>query len=130
MRFCEKPPREPPTASRPPSANSSTSTPHTNAHLLQEPRLCVWLIQNSLAAGKVDYDAHMSHVAILGEGLLSRTRVLTRSRADAAVAHGAKLRENVGFRRAAVDVTRELVVIMYAMVKPGELFNREETAIA
>ncbi|WP_353001254.1 hypothetical protein [Mesorhizobium sp. M1295] len=43
---------------------------------------------------------------------------------------GLKLRENVGFNRAVVDVARELVVIMYAMLKPGELFNREETAIA
>ena len=35
-----------------------------------------------------------------------------------------KLREKIGFKRAAVAVARKLAVIMHAMLKSGELFNR------
>lgn len=39
-----------------------------------------------------------------------------------------KLREKVGFKRAAVAVARKLAVIMYAMLPSGELFTRKAAA--
>jgi transposase len=41
-----------------------------------------------------------------------------------------KLREKVGFKRAAVAVARKLAVIMHAMLRSGELFNRTPAAQA
>jgi hypothetical protein len=35
-----------------------------------------------------------------------------------------KLREKVGFKRAAVAVARKLAVIMHSMLKSGESFDR------
>jgi transposase len=35
-----------------------------------------------------------------------------------------KLREKIGFKRAAVAVARKLAVIMHAMLRSGELFTR------
>ena len=43
---------------------------------------------------------------------------------------GLKLREKIGFKRAAVAVARKLAVIMHAMLKSGELFNREDATVA
>lgn len=53
--------------------------------------------------------------------------ILTRSRADCSLRP--KLRDKIGFRRAGVAVARKLAVIMHAMLKSGELFNREEAAM-
>lgn len=36
---------------------------------------------------------------------------------------GLKLRERLGFKRAAVAVARKLAVIMHSMLKAGEAFN-------
>jgi transposase len=40
------------------------------------------------------------------------------------------LRERIGFKRAAVAVARKLAVIMHAMLKSGEPFNRAVSATA
>ena len=43
---------------------------------------------------------------------------------------GSMLRERIGFKRAAVAVARKLAVIMHAMLKSGEVFNRAVSAPA
>ena len=83
-------------------------------------------------SGQVDYDGHISrrgdhHL----RGLLyeAATVILTRSSADSRLrAWGLKLRERVGFKRAAVAVARKLAVMMHAMLKTGELFDRSISA--
>lgn len=78
-------------------------------------------------SGEVDYDGHISrrgdkHL----RGLLyeAAVTVLTRSQADSGLREwGLKLRERVGFKRAAVAVARKLAVIMHAMLKSGGLFD-------
>ena len=85
-------------------------------------------------SGEVDYDGHISrrgdrHL----RGLLyeAATVILTRSLADSALrTWGLKLRERVGFKRAAVAVARKLAVTMHAMLKTGELFDRNAGASA
>ena len=85
-------------------------------------------------SGQVDYDGHISrrgdhHL----RGLLyeAATVILTRSSADSTLrVWGVKLRERVGFKRAAVAVARKLSVMMHAMLKTGELFDRSAGAAA
>ncbi len=56
---------------------------------------------------------------------------LTRASADSGLrAWGLKLRERVGFKRAAVAVARKLAVTMHAMLKSGALFDRNAAAAA
>jgi transposase len=43
---------------------------------------------------------------------------------------GLKLRERIGFKRAAVAVARKLAIIMHAMLTSGELFDRKIVAPA
>lgn len=51
--------------------------------------------------------------------------ILTRSHAESELrSWGMKLREKIGFQRAAVAVARKLAVIMHAMLRSGELFTR------
>lgn len=51
--------------------------------------------------------------------------ILTRSRSDCDLRNWRiKQREKIGFKRAAVAVARKLAVIMHAMLRSGELFNR------
>jgi len=60
-------------------------------------------------------------------GLLyeAATVILTRTSADSGLrVWGLKLREKIGFKRAAVAVARKLTVIMHAMLKSGEVFDR------
>ena len=79
-------------------------------------------------SGEVDYDGHISrrgdrHL----RGLLyeAATVILTRSSAESALrTWGLKLRERIGFKRAAVAVARKLAVVMHAMLRSGELFDR------
>ncbi|MGE4339679.1 MAG: IS110 family transposase [Pigmentiphaga sp.] len=79
-------------------------------------------------SGQVDYDGHISrrgddHL----RGLLyeAATVILTRSSADSTLrTWGLKLRERIGFRRAAVAVARKLAVMMHAMLKTGQLFDK------
>jgi len=79
-------------------------------------------------SGEVDYDGHISrrgdtHVrSLLYEAAVV---ILTRSRADSDLRRwGTKLPEKIGFKRSAVAVARKLAVIMHAMLRSGELFNR------
>ena len=85
-------------------------------------------------SGEVDYDGHISrrgdrHV----RSLLYQAAVvtLTRAVADSALRRwGLALRKRIGFKRAAVAVARKLAVIMHAMLKSGELFNRATSVTA
>ena len=85
-------------------------------------------------SGQVDYDGHISrrgdhHL----RGLLyeAATVILTRSSADSTLrAWGVRLRERVGFKRAAVAVARKLAVMMHAMLTTGELFDRTAGIVA
>ena len=80
-------------------------------------------------SGEVDYDGHISrrgdnHL----RGLLyeAATVLLTRTSArneNSLRSWGLKLRERLGFKRAAVAVARKLAVIMHSMLKTGEVFN-------
>lgn len=85
-------------------------------------------------SGEVDYDGHISRRgdAYL-RGLLyeAATVILTRAHADSELRRwGLKLREKIGFKRAAIAVARKLSVIMHAMLKSGELFERSSSAAA
>ncbi|WEX79483.1 IS110 family transposase (plasmid) [Sinorhizobium numidicum] len=80
-------------------------------------------------SGEVDYDGHISR---RGDnrlrGLLyeAATALLTRTsaRTESSLKNwGLKLRERLGFKRAAVAVARKLAVIMHTMLKTGETFN-------
>ncbi|NNH33193.1 IS110 family transposase [Rhizobium sp. SEMIA 4085] len=80
-------------------------------------------------SGEVDYDGHISR---RGDnrlrGLLyeAATALLTRTsaRTESSLKRwGLKLRERLGFKRAAVAVARKLAVIMHSMLKTGEVFN-------
>jgi transposase len=85
-------------------------------------------------SGEVDYDGHISrrgdsHL----RGLLYEAAVviLTRTTADSALrVWGLKLKEKIGFKRAAVAVARKLAVIMHTMLRTGELFDRSIAAKA
>lgn len=80
-------------------------------------------------SGEVDDDGHISrrgdaHV----RSLLYEVAVviLTRSQANSDLRNwGMKLREKIGFKRSAIAVARKLAVIMHAMLRSGELFNKE-----
>ncbi len=83
-------------------------------------------------SGEVDYDGHISrrgdsHVrSLLYEAAVV---ILTRSHADSDLrTWGMKLREKIGFKRAAVAVARKLAVIMHAMLRSGELFTRKSAS--
>jgi transposase len=85
-------------------------------------------------SGEVDYDGHISRRgdAYL-RGLLyeAATVILTRAHADSELRRwGLKLREKIGFKRAAIAVARKLSVIMHAMLKSGELFERSPATAA
>lgn len=59
-------------------------------------------------------------------GLLydAATVVQTRSRTDSDLpAWGLKLRERLGFKRAAVAVARKLAVVMHAMLRSGQSYR-------
>lgn len=79
-------------------------------------------------SGEVDYDGHISRRGDAHlRGLLyeAATVILTRTHADSDLRRwGLRLREKIGFKRAAVAVARKLSVIMHAVLKSGELFNR------
>jgi transposase len=83
-------------------------------------------------SGEIDYDGHISRRGDAHlRGLLyeAATVIMTRNRADSDLrSWGLKLRERIGFKRAAVAVARKLAVIMHAMLRSGELFNRAPTA--
>jgi transposase len=79
-------------------------------------------------SGQVDYNGHISRRGdhqvrnLLYEAACV---ILTRSSAESTLRDwGLKLRERVGFKRAAVAVARKLSVVMHAMLKSGELFDK------
>lgn len=79
-------------------------------------------------SGEVDYDGHISR---RGDKYLrvllyeAAGVILTRAQADSALRRwGLKLRERIGFKRAAIAVARKLAVIMHTMLKTGQLFER------
>jgi transposase len=79
-------------------------------------------------SGQVDYDGHISrrgdrHVrSLLYE---AAAVMLSRSSAESALrTWGLRLKERVGFKRAAVALARKLAVTMHAMLRSGELFDR------
>lgn len=83
-------------------------------------------------SGEVDYDGHIS---LRGDrhlrGLLyeAATVMLTRSSAESDLrTWGLKLKERVGFKRAAVAVARKLAVTMHAMLKSNTIFERTAKA--
>jgi transposase len=87
----------------------------------------VGLTTRRYQSGEVDYNGHISrrgdqHL----RGLLyeAASVILTRSNVDTGLRRwGLRLRERLGFKRAAVAVARKLTVIMHAMLKNGEFFN-------
>ena len=88
----------------------------------------VGLTTRRYQSGEVDYDGHISRRgdanlrALLYE---AASVILTRTHAESDLrTWGLKLREKLGFKRAAVAVARKLAVIMHAMLKSGELFNQ------
>ncbi|EKD39836.1 MAG: transposase, partial [uncultured bacterium] len=78
-------------------------------------------------SGEVDYNGHISrrgdrHL----RGLLyeAATVILTRSRAENDLRTWAlRLKERVGFKRAAVGLARKLAVTMHAMLRTGTSFE-------
>ncbi len=82
----------------------------------------------------MDYDGHLSRRGDAHlRGLLddAATVILTRTQADSDLRQWElKLRERIGFKRAVVAVARTLAVIMHAMLKSGEPFNRAVSATA
>lgn len=85
-------------------------------------------------SGEVDYDGHISRRGdrqVRGLLFEAATVILTRSSAESSLrTWGLKLRERVGFKRAAVAVARKLAVIMHAMLKTGTFFDRTVGAVA
>ena len=79
-------------------------------------------------SGEVDYDGHISRRGdrqVRGLLFEAATVILTRSSAESSLrTWGLKLRERVGFKRAAIAVARKLAVIMHTMLKTGEFFDR------
>ena len=94
----------------------------------------VGLTTRRYQSGEVDYDGHISRRGDAHlRGLLyeAATVVLTRANADSTLrAWGLKLRERIGFKRAAVAVARKLAVIMHAVLKSGQTFQRETKPMA
>ena len=87
----------------------------------------VGLTTRRYQSGEVDYDGHISR---RGDGHLrgllyeAATSLLTRCRVQSDLrTWGLKLRERLGFKRAAVAVARKLAVIMHAMLTTGEPFR-------
>ena len=79
-------------------------------------------------SGEVDYDGHISRRGDAHlRGLLfeAATVILTRTSADSGLRRwGLKLKDRLGFKRAAVAVARKLSVTMHAMLTSGQLFDR------
>jgi len=85
-------------------------------------------------SGEVDYDGHISRRGDTHlRGLLyeAATVILTRASAECALrTWGLRLREKVGFKRAAVAAARKLAVVMHAMLRSGQLFDRTDGVAA
>src|SRR4051812_13984753 len=86
------------------------------------------LTTRSYQSGEVDYDGHISRRGDTHlRGLLYEAAivVLTRTSAESSLrTWGLKLKKRIGFKRAAVAVARTLAVVMHAMLRSGQLFER------
>ena len=72
--------------------------------------------------------ATLTYVGSLYE---AATVILTRASAECALrTWGLRLREKIGFKRAAVAVARKLAVVMHAMLRSGQLFDRTDGVAA
>ncbi|RJG40564.1 IS110 family transposase [Mesorhizobium sp. DCY119] len=118
------------------TATSFTTAIEDPANFKKSRSVGAWLglTTRRYQSGEIDYDGHISRRGDAHlRGLLyeAATVILTRTRADSDLrAWGLKLREKIGFKRAAVAVARKLAVIMHAMLKSGELFSRVISATA
>ena len=88
-----------------------------------------WLgLTRRYRSGEVDYDGHISRRGDTHlRGLLyeAATVILTRTSVESSLrTWGLKLKERIGFKRAAVAVARKLAVVMHAMLRSGQLFDR------
>ncbi len=85
-------------------------------------------------SGEVDYNGHISRRGDTNVRSLlyeAATVILTRSSAESTLrTWGLALRERVGFKRAAVALARRLAVTMHAMLRSGEMFDRNAGAAA
>ena len=118
------------------TATSFTTAIEDPANFKKSRSVGAWLglTTRRYQSGEVDYDGHISrrgdpHL----RGLLyeAATVILTRAYAESDLrTWGLKLREKIGFKRAAVAVARKLAVIMHAMLRSGELFNRATAVMA
>lgn len=90
----------------------------------------VGLTPRRYQSGEIDHDGHISrrgdsHL----RGLLYEAAavLLNRSRDNSTLRVSAlRLKERLGFKRAAVALARKLAVIMHTMLQTGEMFNRHE----
>jgi transposase len=118
------------------TATSFTAAIEDPANFRKSRSVGAWLglTTRRYQSGEVDYDGHISRRGDAHlRGLLyeAATVILTRTHAESDLrTWGLKLRERIGFKRAAVAVARKLAVIMHAMLKSGELFNRMANATA
>jgi transposase len=118
------------------TATSFTTAIEDPANFKKSRSVGAWLglTTRRYQSGEVDYDGHISrrgdrHL----RGLLyeAATVILTRAYAESDLrTWGLKLRKKIGFKRAAVAVARKLAVIMHAMLRSGELFNRAASGMA
>jgi transposase len=116
------------------TATSFTTAIEDPANFQKSRSVGAWLglTTRRYQSGEVDYDGHISRRGDAHlRGLLyeAATVILTRTHAESDLRKwGLKLRERIGFKRAAVAVARKLAVIMHAMLKSGERFNRAVSA--
>ena len=67
----------------------------------------------------------MQHSHLRGLLYEAATVILARTSAESALrTWGLRLRDKIGFKRAAVAVARQLAVVMHAMLRSGQLFDR------
>ena len=79
-------------------------------------------------SGEVDYDGHISRrgdAHVRGLRYEAATVMLTRTHAECGMrAWGLRLKDKLGFKRAAVAVARKRAVIMHTMLVSGQRFDR------
>lgn len=116
------------------TATAFTSAVEDPANFRNSRSVGAWvgLTTRRYQSGEVDYDGHISRRGDAHlRGLLyeAATVIMTRTVAESDLrSWGLRLRERIGFKRAAVAVARKLAVIMHAMLASGELFERKGSA--
>lgn len=115
------------------TATSFTAAIEDPANFAKSRSVGAWLglTTRRYQSGEIDYEGHISR---RGDGHMrallyeAATVILTRTHADSDLrTWGLKLKDKLGFKRAAIAVARKLAVIMHAMLKSGELFNKTAT---